>query len=285
MADDSQSVRANALRRIYDVTSECRISTFGIVGNGKSSVCNSILDCVCNGSWARGTERFKEDWSADGVTMAARTASVTDRLSGLTMTATDTCGLFDNQGAEFDTERMREFAILNTERDTGYHGILYTVPIDKRVDISEIAAMDVLSGLYGEEVVNHVIIVITRGDIPGMTTAAEKRMQGEISTHVETALGVSSIRSVVVTNNSDARTAGGRNRSECFSVLLGELATLIVNNPKAFKPRPVTMERLNQVMGEVKRKHKGVDLDKVFKAIITIVPIIGGTLGGRCSLL
>jgi len=279
-AVDFRAIRTVACQRMKAKTDNFTCGTFGTVGHGKSSVCNAVLDTVCDGTWAVGEDRFEEGWSVDRVTAESRSESAIDGASGLRVTMTDTCGVLDTQG---DTENLRDLTVQNTKNATEYNALLYTVPIDKRYDISDVAVMEMLNGLYGKDVGNHVVIVITRGDIAGMTAEREEKMRRDITAKYEEGLGVP-LRSAVVTNNSSARTAGGRSRSECFAMLLGELATLIENNPKAFKPPPVSIEKVYEVMENVKRKQRGADFKKVFAAIVTIIPIIGAGKG-MCALL
>ncbi|MCL7028606.1 hypothetical protein MKW94_002496, partial [Papaver nudicaule] len=126
---------------------------FGRVGRGKSAVGNSII----------GKKAFASRASASDVTTECQmeTATLDD---GQVVNVIDTPGIFkSSKGADqrLVDETLRS---INTLAKDGIHGFIFVCSIRTRFSAEEDRIVESLKLIFGEKILDHVIIVFTGGD-------------------------------------------------------------------------------------------------------------------------
>ncbi|KAI3878850.1 hypothetical protein MKW92_009846 [Papaver armeniacum] len=135
---------------------------FGRIGNGKSSLGNSIIrkTALVNGKVAS-VKAFVAKAAATSVTGECQMETTT-LDNGQVVNVIDTPGLFD---PKVETETLREEIVkCMALAKEGIHGFLLVFSIKTRFSLEEKYAIDCLRAFFGEAILGYRIIVYTGGD-------------------------------------------------------------------------------------------------------------------------
>ncbi|XP_019462963.1 PREDICTED: immune-associated nucleotide-binding protein 9-like [Lupinus angustifolius] len=124
----------------------------GRAGNGKSATGNSIL----------GRKVFKSKTSSSCVTNTCEFQS-TELSDGQHVNVIDTPGLFDSSVG--DELIVKEIVKCFDLAKDGIHAVLLVFSVGSRFTQEEVAILHRLQALFGDKIVNYMILVFTGGDV------------------------------------------------------------------------------------------------------------------------
>ncbi|XP_050396657.1 GTPase IMAP family member 9 [Patella vulgata] len=130
------------------IDKELRIVMVGKTGVGKSSLGNSLL----------GRHHFISSIAGKSVTAKCKVGH-SNHIDGTPLCIVDTPGLFDN--TKSSEQNMTEIVRCVGMSSPGPHAFLFVVNINNRFTQEEQETVNQLLGLFGEQVINHVVIVFT----------------------------------------------------------------------------------------------------------------------------
>ncbi|KAI3837860.1 hypothetical protein MKX03_037567 [Papaver bracteatum] len=129
---------------------------FGRVGNGKSAVGNSIV----------GKKVFLSTIRASGVTTTCKQETTT-LGDGQVVNVIDTPGIFDSSRGHEDLA-LEMLKCINLAQN-GIDGFLLVCSIRSRFSTEEESVLQSLSEIFGQNIINYMIVVFTGGDELEMT--------------------------------------------------------------------------------------------------------------------
>ncbi|PKU83688.1 Protein AIG1 [Dendrobium catenatum] len=145
-ADPITDWKLNTTRNIINLV------IVGRTGNGKSATGNSIL----------GREAFDSEYSLSAVTCSSELKKLMHK-GGRTVNIIDTPGLFNfSTSAE---EICGEIVKCISLAKDGIHAVLMVFSLRSQFSIEEVAAFESMKSLFGEKIVDYMIIIFTYGDI------------------------------------------------------------------------------------------------------------------------
>ncbi|KAM0940219.1 putative AIG1-type guanine nucleotide-binding (G) domain-containing protein [Dioscorea sansibarensis] len=134
-----------------DVETRTSVVLIGKTGNGKSATANSII----------GRKSFTSRASSSGVTTCCE-LQTTVLENGRIVNVIDTPGLFDFSG---DTKQMAgEITKCLQLVEDGVHALVLVLSVRTRVSKKEEGAVKCLREIFGEKILDYMIIVFTGGD-------------------------------------------------------------------------------------------------------------------------
>ncbi|XP_026432904.1 immune-associated nucleotide-binding protein 9-like isoform X2 [Papaver somniferum] len=143
-------------------TEPINLVLFGRVGNGKSSLGNSIIrkTAIKNGQ-AVSARAFEAKAAASGVTSECKMETTTLH-DGQVVTVIDTPGIFDTEvGVETLQKEIVKCMHMTTD---GIHGFLLVFSFRTRFSEEEAHAITYLKFFFGDDIVNYMIVVFTGAD-------------------------------------------------------------------------------------------------------------------------
>ncbi|KAI3964266.1 hypothetical protein MKW92_037179 [Papaver armeniacum] len=153
---------ASTSNTVPTFTGPINLVLFGRVGNGKSSLGNSIIQKteLKNGRLVS-AKAFQAKAAAGGVTRECK-METTMLHDGQVVTVIDTPGIFDTQVDEniLKTEIVKCMHMTTN----GIHGFLLVFSMRTRFSEEEAHAIKYLKKFFGPEIVNYMIVVFTGAD-------------------------------------------------------------------------------------------------------------------------
>lgn len=254
-------------------TVRVNVTYFSKVGNGKSSSANTML-----AAWLYQGEGFAARRQRGAVTEKAQT--IEHARDGVTLRAIDQPGLLDARGVGMDEEHLRHTA-LSKEHADGYHVLNIVQKITDRLDASEQIILGAIRRFYGDAATDHICLLLTHADT--LDTAEEiERMVAEAKADVEKELGYPIAAAIAVNNHVDKIAPNGQTRVTTGEMMIGVVRDIVVRNHQPFKPPPVPAREVRQYVEEESKK-RGIKFEDVFKAVVSIIPILGSS--SACTVL
>ncbi|TVU14374.1 hypothetical protein EJB05_37837, partial [Eragrostis curvula] len=188
----------------------------GKVGSGKSATANSIL----------GSKVFASKHSYSSVTKMCQ-MSRTTRSDGCaeprTINVIDTPGLFDMSTTTEDTRK--EIAKCMEMSKNGIHAMLLVFSADSRFTREDADTIECIKIFFGDSIVNHMILVFTRGDQIGEVNWKDMLADKDAS-YLQDVAKQCSDRIILFDN----KTIDAQHQEEQLNKLLDAVDSVISNN-------------------------------------------------------
>ncbi|CAM0904542.1 unnamed protein product [Alopecurus aequalis] len=171
---------------------EVTLALVGKIGTGKSATANCIL----------GREAFASESSYQSVTETCQESSTTFHDGCVTriVNVIDTPGLFD---MEISIEDARKEIVKCIEMSkNGIHAMLMVFSADSRFSCEEQKTVESIKLFFGEKILDHIILVFTRGDEVGDEIAWKKMLAAKSPAYLKDMLKLCQNRVVLFNNKT-----------------------------------------------------------------------------------
>ncbi|XP_047064238.1 immune-associated nucleotide-binding protein 9-like [Lolium rigidum] len=221
---------------------EVTLALVGKIGTGKSATANCIL----------GKDAFASERSYVSVTETCQKSSTTfqDGCVTRTVNVIDTPGLFD---MEISIEDARKEIVKCIEMSKhGIHALLMVFSAESRFSCEEQKTVESIKLFFGDKILDHVILVFTRGDEVGNEVAWKKMLAGKSPEYLKNMLKLCQNRVVLFDN----KTSNVEHREMQRKKLLDVVDSVISNN----YGRAFSCQMFSHVQ-EVHDRHDEVSVD------------------------